>query len=59
MLVGLKVLKYKIADSIVKQALVVAKLFLSKAPYQYLLKERLIAFVRSVAFEKEQKQIVQ
>ena len=30
-------------------------LFLSKASYQYLLKERLIAFVRRMLFEKEQQ----
>ena len=48
-------LKQRIARSIVIQALIVAKLFLSKAPYQYLLKQRLIAFLRSVLFEKEQK----
>ena len=37
----------------------VVKLFLSKASDQCLLKERLIAFFRSVLFENEQKQIVE
>ena len=43
---GLEVLKYKSPCSIVKKAIIVVKLYLSKAPYQYLLKKRLIAFVR-------------
>ena len=55
MLLGLKVLKQRITRNIVKYVLIVVKLFLSKAPYQNLLKERLIAFVRSVLFEKKQK----
>ena len=46
MLDGFKVLKQIFARNIVKWALIVVKLIISTAAYQYLLKKGLIAFVR-------------